>query len=346
MTARTAFDIAGQTVAPGTRQTVDVPVSTLSDHTPVNLAVHVVHGKRPGPVLFVSAAIHGDEVIGVEIVRRLLKARPLARLAGTLLAVPIVNSFGFHNHARYLPDRRDLNRCFPGGPEGSMASRLAHIFMQEVVRRSDVGVDLHSAAIHRTNLPQIRLTPGNDRLRDLGTVFGAPVMMQSKLREGSLRLAAEEEGVDVLLYEGGEGLRFDELAVRAGVSGCLRVMHALNLIGAKGVPKQRAAPVLASKSAWYRAPVGGVFRGYVGIGDAVEPGTVLGAVTDPLGETECEVLSEVAGIVIGRTNMPAVYEGEALFHVAETPKAAAEAVAEGVVADLEAAPLYDEDEIL
>lgn len=341
---RDPFEIAGHTVAPGQRITVDVPVSTLSDHTPVNLAVHVIHGKRPGPVLFVSAAIHGDEVIGVEIVRRLLRAKPLLGLAGTLLAVPIVNSFGFHNHSRYLPDRRDLNRCFPGGPTGSMASRLAHIFMEEVVRRSDVGIDLHSAAIHRTNLPQIRLTTGNDRLRDLGEAFGAPVMMASKLREGSLRMAAEDDGVDVLLYEGGEGLRFDELAARTGVSGILRVMRRLGMIGAKGVPKRRSVPVLANASHWYRAPEGGVFRGYVAIGDVVEPGTVLGAVSDPLGEHDCEVICEEEGIVIGRSNMPAVYEGEALFHVAQTPKA--EAAANGVVAQLEAAPLYDEDEII
>ncbi|MFN3210625.1 MAG: succinylglutamate desuccinylase/aspartoacylase family protein, partial [Roseovarius sp.] len=201
MVKRDPFEIGGRMVAPGARETVDVPVSTLSDHTPVNLAVHVIHGRRPGPVLFVSAAIHGDEVIGVEIVRRLLRAAPLKGMAGTLLAVPIVNGFGFHNHSRYLPDRRDLNRCFPGGAEGSMASRLAHIFMEEVVRRSDVGIDLHSAAIHRTNLPQIRLTPGNARLQALGEAFGAPVMMASKLREGSLRLAAEEEGQRIPGFE-------------------------------------------------------------------------------------------------------------------------------------------------
>lgn len=341
---RQPFEIGGQAIAPGERATIDVPVSTLSDHTPISLSVHVVHGKRPGPVLFVSAAIHGDEVIGVEIVRRLLRARPLKSIAGTLLAVPIVNTFGFLNHSRYLPDRRDLNRCFPGLSEGSMASRLAHIFMREVVERSDVGIDLHSAAIHRSNLPQIRLTPGNERLAGLGRAFGAPVMMQSKLREGSLRMAAEEAGVDVLLYEGGEGLRFDELAARAGVSGVLRVMHHLEMIPRKGAPRQKTSPVLAKESRWYRAPAGGVFRGYLATGEAVRPGTILGAVSDPFGEVEAEVVCEERGIVIGRTNMPVVYEGEALFHIAETPKA--DTAAEGVSAHLEAAPLYDEDEII
>ena len=343
MAKREAFQINGSSIAPGTRQTVDIPVSTLSDHTPVHLSVHVVHGKKPGPVLFVSAAIHGDEVIGAEIVRRLLKAAPLKNMAGTLLAVPIVNAFGFHNHSRYLPDRRDLNRCFPGLSEGSMASRLAHIFMREVVNRADMGIDLHSAAVQRTNLPQIRLTAGNERLMELGRVFGAPVMMQSNLRDGSLRMAAEEAGVDVLLYEGGEGQRFDELAARAGVSGILRVMHHLGMIAKKGVPKRHGEPVLCGDSTWYRAPAGGLFRGYHGTGDRVSPGTVLGAISDPFGEVEREVVCDHEGIVIGRTNMPNVYEGDALFHVAQTPKV--EAALQGISAHLEAAPWFDVDEI-
>lgn len=344
MDRRRPFDINGGTVLPGTRARVDIPVSTLSNHTPVNLSVEVLHGRRPGPVLFVSAAIHGDEVIGVEIMRRLLRAAPLRGMAGTLLAVPIVNTFGFLGHSRYLPDRRDLNRVFPGTREGSMASQLAHIFMHEVVRRADVGIDLHSAAIHRSNLPQIRLTPGNARLQELGRAFGAPVMMDSKLRDGSLRMAAEAAGVDVLLYEGGEGLRFDEFAVRAGLNGILRVMHHLKMIGGKGVPKVSGLPVRAARSSWYRAPRGGLFRGYLTLGDAVQPGTVLGAVANAFGDIETELVADVTGIIIGRSNLPVVYEGDALFHVAETPRA--EAAADGITAQLDAAPLYDEDEII
>jgi predicted deacylase len=141
------FQIGDAEIAPGTRQTVELPVSVLSDHTPVTLSAHVIHGRKPGPAMFVSAAIHGDEVIGAEIVRRLLRAAPVARLSGTLVTVPIVNSFGFLNQSRYLPDRRDLNRCFPGSAEGSLAGRLADLFLTEVVRRCDVGIDLHSAAV-------------------------------------------------------------------------------------------------------------------------------------------------------------------------------------------------------
>jgi predicted deacylase len=344
MAKRTHFQIGGETIAPGTRARVDIPVSQLSNHTPVHLSAEVIHGRRKGPVLFVSAAIHGDEVIGVEIVRRLLRSAPLNSIAGTLIVVPIVNTFGFLNHSRYLPDRRDLNRVFPGLSAGSMASQLAHIFMKEVVCQADFGIDLHSAAIHRMNLPQVRLSPDNPRLAELGAAFGAPVMMESRLREGSLRMAAEAAGVGVLLYEGGEGLRFDEAAARAGLAGILRVMRHLGMIGSKGVPRIRAKPVRALSSTWYRAPRGGLFRGYVAVGGAVTPGTVLGAVANAFGDVESDVVSEVSGIVVGRTNMPVVYEGDALFHVAETRRA--EAAAEEISAHLEAPALFDEDEII
>lgn len=344
---KTNFELGGVTVPPGSRQTIDLPVSVMSDHTPVTLSAHVVHGRRPGPVMFVSAAIHGDEVIGAEIVRRLLRAAPLNRLAGTLIAVPIVNAFGFLNHSRYLPDRRDLNRCFPGHSAGSLAARLAHLFLNQIVKRCDIGIDLHSAAQGRTNLPQIRLTPGHDRLRALGDAFAAPVTLTSKVRDGSLRQAAEAVGVDVLLYEAGEGLRFDEFAARAGVAGILRVMAQIDMIPARSAPRARGTPVFCERSGWVRATMGGLLRTLKGSGDFVEEGTVLGLICDPFGEVEAEVISSETGIMIGRTNLPVVNEGDALFHIAVPKRAAhAEAAAMGMGEHLEAAPLFDEDEII
>ncbi|MGY9048043.1 succinylglutamate desuccinylase [Puniceibacterium antarcticum] len=343
----TAFDFGTVSIPPGSRRTIDLPVSVMSDHTPVTLSAHVVNGRRPGPVMFVSAAIHGDEVIGAEIVRRLLRAAPLQRLSGTLIAVPIVNAYGFLNQSRYLPDRRDLNRCFPGHSEGSLAARLAHLFMKEIVMRCDIGIDLHSAAVGRTNLPQIRLTPGNERLRALGEAFAAPVTLMSKVREGSLRGEAEARGVDLLLYEAGEGLRFDEFAARAGVAGILRVMAQLGMITPKGVPRARGAPVFCERSSWSRAPTGGLLRTMKASGDYVEVGDVLGVISDPFGEVEAEVLAMDTGIVVGRTNLPVVNEGDALFHIAIPRRAAhAEAAAQGMGEHLEAAALFDEDEII
>ncbi len=345
--ARPAFHIGTFKIEPGTRKTVDLPVSVLSDHTPAALSVHVVHGRKTGSTLFVSAAIHGDEVIGVEIVRRLLRSASLKNMKGTLLAVPIVNSFGFMNHSRYLPDRRDLNRSFPGSATGSLASRLAHIFMSEVVKRADVGIDLHSAAIHRTNLPQIRLTPSKPETLELAEAFAAPLTLISKVRPGSLRQAAQENGIDILLYEAGEGLRFDEFAVRAGVSGVLRVMRHLQMIPPKGVSNPKSRTIHARSSTWLRAPAGGLLRTHKDIGEEVATGDLLGVISDPFGEIETEVLTEQSGLLIGRTHLPIVNEGDGLFHIAHIDrKVDAAARIDALTADMEEDALLDEDEII
>jgi hypothetical protein len=346
------FEIGEHKIAPGTRRTVDLPVSVLSDHTPVTMSVHVLHGSRPGPVMFVSAAVHGDEVIGVEIARRVLKApqleiEELGKFKGTLMVIPIVNAFGFLNHSRYLPDRRDLNRSFPGSPRGSLAGRLAQLFMSEIVNRSDYGIDLHSAAIHRTNLPQIRVSPSRADTLALAKAFGAPVILTSKVREGSLRQAAQLKGTDVLVFEAGEGLRFDEMAIRAGVSGVLRVMRELKMLGAKGITRPKAHSILSKSSYWVRAPAGGLLRPFKSVGDVVEQGMLLGITSDPFGEKERNVLAEQAGLIVGRTNLPVVNEGDGLFHIAEfNERYDAETTLDSLASQLEADPLFDEDEII
>jgi hypothetical protein len=347
MAKRTAFEIGGETIAPGTRRTIDLPVSVMSDHTPATMSAHVIHGRRDGPVVFVSAGVHGDEIIGVEIVRRLLGMPNLKSLRGTLIAVPIVNAFGFLTNSRYLPDRRDLNRCFPGTEGGSLASRLAHLFMTEVVARSDLGIDLHSAAVHRTNLPQVRVSPDNHETLRLARVFGTPVILRSKLREGSLRGAAKEAGVDVLLYEAGEALRFDEMAVRAGVTGILRVLKDKSMLPKKGITRPRRKPLLSTSSRWLRAPQGGLLRSFKSEGDMVSEGETLAIVSDPFGELDMPVISDRAGLIVGRTVFPSVNEGDALFHVAEVSDPdEAEETLEHLSSQLEDDPLFDEDEII
>ncbi|MEQ8333781.1 succinylglutamate desuccinylase/aspartoacylase family protein [Nisaea sp.] len=346
MARRADFVIGGVSVAAGTRQTVDLPVSVLSDHTQVNLSVHVVHGRRPGPTLFVSAAVHGDEVIGVEIARRLLRSPQLSTVSGTLMVVPIVNTFGFLNHSRYMPDRRDLNRSFPGGEKGSLAARLANLFITEVVHRSDLGIDLHSAAIHRTNMPQIRISPAHEGSLAYAEAFGAPVVIIAKLRDGSLRAAAKARGIDILLYEAGEGLRFNEQSARVGVAGILRVMKEMGMIRSRGVTKPRAQPVRVYNSGWQRAPVGGLLRVFKGTSEYVTEGDLLGVISDPFGIVEIPVLAEMSGIIIGRTNLPVVNEGDALFHIAETLSHKPEATIDRLATQLEADPLFDEDEII
>ncbi len=309
------FEIDGTTIAPGTRKTVEIDLSVLSNHVPARLPVHVMHGKRPGPVMFVSAAIHGDEVLGVEIIRRLIKTLASRRISGTLMLIPVVNTYGFIGHSRYLPDRRDLNRSFPGMENGSLASRLAHTFMVQIVARSEFGIDLHTGAVHRSNLPQIRADLAHGNLLHLAKIFGAPAILNADLRDGSLRQAAQEIGCNTLLYEAGEALRFDEYAIRVGYRGVMNVLRELNMIGGRK-PKTRTNPVLSQASHWERAPNGGLLRAFKGLGDGVEAGDILGIVSDPMGETEIPVPARAPGIVIGRTNLPVVNQGDGLFHIA------------------------------
>ena len=310
---RSAFEIGGASIDPGNRTTIDIPMAGLYTHTPVALPVHVVHGNSAGPVLFVSAAVHGDEINGVEIIRRLIRSPTLARLRGTLLAVPIVNVFGFHNRSRYLPDRRDLNRSFPGSEQGSMASRVANLFLRQIVQRADFGVDLHTGAIHRDNLPQVRANLSDERIERMAMAFSAPVVIHSEGVEGSLRMAASAQGVPMILYESGEALRFDELCIRIGLRGVIQVMRTLGMLP-KHKTKHRP-PILLRSSTWVRAPKSGILRSVVSLGTPVATGDTLGIVSDPFGEREVEVASSADGVIIGRANLPLVYEGEALFHI-------------------------------
>ena len=323
------------TVEPGQRKLILLPVTVLYTSNPVEMPVHVICGKKAGPTLFISAAIHGDELNGIEIIRRLLKSSALRHLRGTLIAVPIVNVFGVLNHSRYLPDRRDLNRSFPGSEQGSLTARLAHLFMSEIVAKCTHGIDLHTGALHRDNLPQIRAHMDDPETARLAAAFGVPVLLNSVLRDGSLREAADESGIKMLLYEGGEALRFDEVSIRVGVAGILNVLRELGMLAARH--KRRNASkngaIIARSSSWVRAPQGGIFRAFVGLGEQVEKNTLLGMVSDPMGVEEEPILSVNGGIVIGRTNLPLVNEGDALFHIARFDKSklaehAAVAVAE------------------
>lgn len=316
MSALAPMIIGGVEVAAGERRTIEIPVARLPTAADLSMPVHVVRGKRDGPRLFVSAAIHGDEINGVEIVGRLLRMRALEKMRGSLIAVPVVNVFGFSSYSRYLPDRRDLNRSFPGSERGSLAARLAHLFMQEVVANATHGVDLHTGALHRTNLPQIRVTDRDRASLAMAKHFGALVVLKSRVRDGSLRAAAAERRVPILVYEGGEALRFDEWAIRAGLRGVLATMHHLGMLsGRREKVRPARAPVISTTSHWIRAPEGGILRARASLGARVARGDAVGTIADASGHTPVPVVAPHDAIVIGRTQLPVVNEGDALFHV-------------------------------
>ncbi|MBF0266127.1 MAG: succinylglutamate desuccinylase/aspartoacylase family protein [Gammaproteobacteria bacterium] len=311
---RDSFEIANQNVMPGTHKTIRIELPGLHSETSVYMPVHIYHGKKDGPVLFLSAALHGDEINGVEVIRRVLSLSAIKHLKGTLIVIPIVNVFGFDRHSRYLPDRRDLNRCFPGREQGSLAARVANIFMSEIIERSDLGIDFHTAAIHRDNFPQIRANLQDDQLNTIARSFAAPVILDSMAPEGSMRNAADEAAVPVMVYEAGEALRFDEISIRIAVRGVVNVMREMNMI-AKGRVKKNKPSALLRSSTWVRATSSGILRANVKLGDMVSKGDILGYISDPASHTDEVIEASYDGIIIGRTNIPLIYEGEALFHI-------------------------------
>ena len=307
--------IGGESVAPGERKMIDLKLAKLTTATEMHMPVHVIRGRRKGPVLLVCAAIHGDEVNGVEVIRRLCNGISTSKLRGTLIAIPIVNVYGFLHHSRYLPDRRDLNRCFPGSAKGSMASQLASTFIGEIVSKCTHGIDLHTAAVHRENLPQIRARMDDEATRKMAEAFHAPVIIDTNVQPGTLRETAAKLGIPWLVYEAGEALRFDEISIRAGVDGIMSVMRCLDML-AKGRARKAVVPRLAKGSAWMRAPESGMMRLIVPMGALVMQGDALGFVADPYGDKEVAIVADRSGIVIGRANLPMVNQGEAVMHIA------------------------------
>ena len=283
------FEIAGEAIPLATSRRFEIPVAKLPTQTMLSLPITVIHGHQQGAVLWLSAAIHGDELNGVEIIRQVLKKIEPSQLSGTLIAVPIVNVFGLIQESRYLPDRRDLNRCFPGSANGSLASRLAHLFMREIVSRSTHGIDLHTGAIHRSNLPQIRANLENEQTYAVAQAFNAPVMIQSSTPDGSLRQAASKKGIPVLLYEAGEALRFDLKAIEVGVK--------------------------IRKSQWVRASRSGIFRRFVSLGETVAKKQPLGMIGDAFGEKTTTIKAPIEGMVIGETQNPLVNQGDGIIHL-------------------------------
>ena len=317
------FEIAGHSIAPGERLQFNLPGANLYTNTPIEMPVEVIHGRGKGPTLLICAAIHGDEINGVEIIRRLRRFRFLRRLRGTLILVPVVNLFGFIHQSRYLPDRRDLNRCFPGSERGSLGSRIAHLFFDKIVTHSTHIIDLHTAAINRDNLPQIRAALDEPGVTEMAMGFSIPVIINSELIENSLRYAAGQLKIPVITYEAGEALRLNEREIVTGVRGIVSVMRALGMLASKRIKTVAAEPFIARSTSWYRAPSDGMFRPLIKMGTHVVAGDALGVISTPFGDDETLVTVKNDGIVVGMNNLPLVNEGEALFHVAQFKEASA-----------------------
>lgn len=301
-----------QDILPGQTAELNLPVADLPTHTKLHLPVYVFRGMKPGPVLLVTAGLHGDEVNGTETIRRMIMENLLMPEAGTVIAMPIVNVYGFLNQSRTLPDGKDLNRSFPGSKTGSLARRLAHLILNELVVHADFGVDLHTGGASRTNFPQVRCDFTREKSKDLGQAFGAPYLLHTKEIPGSFRKAAGNLGKNIIVFEGGESMRFDKYAISEAKGGILRVMNHLGMCDRTVSPQ---TSMILSQSSWLRAKTAGMFCPEIEYGAAVEKGDVLATLGDPYGEVLLEVKAKFSGFVIGLNNNPVVNAGDALIHV-------------------------------
>ncbi|MEL7034847.1 MAG: succinylglutamate desuccinylase/aspartoacylase family protein [Cyanobacteria bacterium J06592_8] len=309
------IEIGGFSVPPAHKRRIEIPVARLPTQTMLSLPVVVINGITEGPRLWLSAAIHGDELNGVEIIHRVLQQISPRGLRGTVIAVPIVNVFGFVDQSRYLPDRRDLNRSFPGSKRGSLGGRLAKLFMEEIVSRCTHGIDLHTASDHRINFPQIRANLDDPQTYECAKAFSAPVIIHAQTRDGSLREAATQRGIPILLYEAGEALRFDDRAIRVGVEGVLRVMATLEMYQPSNLSAP-VSPVEIRKTRWVRASSSGILILNVKLGESVCEKQILGVISDAFGDTSVRVRAPANGLVICTQQNPLVNQGDAIVHLA------------------------------
>lgn len=302
------------TVKPGRKVQIELPFARVVTGATETLPVKVINGRSAGPNIWLSAAIHGDELNGIQIIRRVIRDLDAKSLRGAVIAVPIVNPLGFITQSRYLPDRRDLNRSFPGSARGSTASRLAHLFMEQVVAQCTVGLDLHTATNHRMNLPQIRADLDDQATLRLARAFGAPFSIHARLRDGSLRQAATERKKTVLLYEAGQANRFDDEAIETGVIGVMRVLRSLGMIDAR-LPRARPTR-LVRRTRWVRARRGGIVDIQVDLGEHVVEGQSVASISDAFGMHPTQVRAAETGWVIAQSLRPLVNSGDSLIHIA------------------------------
>jgi predicted deacylase len=305
--------IAGQEIMPGEFREIDINIARLPSHTVIDTPIYVSRGLEDGPVLALTAGMHGDEINGMEIVRRLLDTGLNKPRRGVTICMPIVNLYGFLNFSRDVPDGKDINRSFPGNKNGSLASRVAYHLMREVIPHIDYGIDFHTGGAMRSNYPQVRAVLKDGINSELANAFGAPFTIDSPYRPNSLRKEASRKGKNIIVYEGGESLRFDQHAIEEGISGSLRLMKHLKMIDWAPEPTEQNRVIWSTS--WIRARNAGLFQANVQCGQLVDAGEWVGTITDPFGEFKEQIIAPAKGYVIGLNNIPVINAGDALMHV-------------------------------
>ena len=314
---RVAIDditIHKETIKPGENALVRINVGKLPSGTKINIKAHVFNGLKPGPTVLVLGGVHGDEINGVEIIRSILADEHFEKInAGTIVAIPIVNIYGFINFSRAVPDGKDVNRSFPGSMNGSLASRVARVISSKILPHVDYIIDLHTGGASRYNYPQIRYTGTDEKAFELAKAFGAPFILKKPVITRSLRKIARDKKVPIIIYEGGESLRFDGHAIFTGVNGILRVLNHLEMLECDTSDPDRLLHF--GKTTWVRAPRSGLFMWTKKSGSRIQQDEIIGVVNDPQGLSTVSVMAPKDGYIIGHNNASVVNQGDALFHI-------------------------------
>lgn len=301
-------------IGPGEQKEIQLNIARLPTYTNIDLPVHVFRAEKDGPRLLLTGALHGDELNGVEIIRRMVSKDMLMPQKGTVIAIPIVNVYGFIQNVRGLPDGKDINRSFPGVKGGSLARLLAHTLMNQIVPKIDYGIDFHTGGSARANYPQIRCLLDHDKNKELASAFDAPFTIHSSLIDKSFRKAAQKKGKHILVYETGESTRFDEDGIQEGIDGTMRLMKHLGM--KEKAPKAGHETEFYHKTTWVRAKYAGLFKPQVQLGEKVNKKQILGHITDPYGNEQFKSVAPQNGRVIGLNYAPVVHKGDALLHLA------------------------------
>ncbi len=305
--------IKGITVGLGEQKLIKFEIDRLATGTKIEIPTYVFNGKNSGPTILIQAGLHGDELNGVEIVRSMLSKNYFNVESGCIIVVPLLNVFGFLHFSRDVHDK-DVNRSFPGSKTGSLASRIAYFHIREIAKNIDFGIDIHTGGKQRSNYPQIRYTPGSKEGKVLADIFNAPYQYASNLISKSFRKAAHSHNIPIIVYEGGESMRFNKFAIRKGKEGILNILEHFKMIE-KGKPKKIVPTIEITSRRWIRAKIAGMLNLRIKNGEAVTKGQTLGYITDTYGESTISIKAPIDGYIIAINHFPVINRGDALFHI-------------------------------
>ena len=308
------MDINNIAIQPGESTSVEVNIARLPSRAPIDIIVTVARALEPGPVLLLMGGLHGDEINGIEIVRRIIERGLHVPERGTVICIPIINIYGFINFSRNVPDGKDVNRSFPGNKNGSLASRIAYYLMNDIIPKVDYGIDFHTGGADRDNFPQVRCVLNDPVNRELAEAFNAPVTLHATYRPNSLRQSAAKLGKHIIVFEGGESSRLNERAIEHGVNGTVRLMNHLKMSSLAMAPPGYKNQVFMHSS-WVRARASGIFQSLVECGDNIRKNQPVGIITDPFGEYRVQLKSHTAGRIISLNHHPVLHQGDAVVHI-------------------------------